>query len=336
MTLDRNWSEARPLAEVGQPSHPRFLSHRNLAILLVKLVISAGLLGLAFHKVSVWPARFPSVQILPLLLASGIVLGQVFVNSLRWQVLLERTANHRVELPQAFSIYYLSTFLGQVLPSVAGDLLRILSGRILRISFGAITESVVLDRALALVALAAVASFSLPLLWSGLPQVSRALAALIIVAVVGALALAGLIAFGRRRAAWTRFPCALRAVAEHWTWSVGSRTGWGLLIPLSLLVHILSSLILYLVAVALGAELNLVQVFQISPLLLLVQVLPVSFGGWGAREAVAVVLFGLVGLSAPTALTVSVAFGLLLLASTVPSVAVWFFIRPSGVDGTDD
>ena len=63
-------------------------------------------------------------------------------------------------------------------------------------------------------------------------------------------------------------------------------------------------------AVALGADLSLVQVFQISPLLLLVQVLPVSFGGWGAREAVAVVLFSLVGLSASTALARRQAMGL--------------------------
>jgi glycosyltransferase 2 family protein len=336
MTLDRNWSEGRPLGDRGRLSHPRFFSHRNVAVLLAKLAISAGLLGLAFHKVSAWPVRFPSVQVLPLLLACGIVLGQVFVNSLRWQVLLERTSNRRIESPQAFSIYYLSTFLGQILPSVAGDLLRILSGRMLRISLGFVTESVVLDRALALVALAAVASFSLPLLWSSLPEVSRPLAAMIIVAVIGAPALAGLIALGRQRPAWTRLPSAFRALADHWTWSVASRTGWGLLIPLSLLVHILSSLILYIVAVALGAELSLLQAFQISPLLLLVQVLPVSFGGWGAREAVAVVLFSLVGLSAPTALTVSIAFGLLLLVSTAPSVAVWFFIRPSGPDRTDD
>jgi glycosyltransferase 2 family protein len=335
MTLQRNVEVASPIIGSGQSSQLRFLTHRNIAMLLAKLGISAGLLGLAFHKVGVWPVRFPSVQILPLLLACGIVLGQVFVNSLRWQVLLERTSNHRIELPQAFSIYYLSTFLGQVLPSVAGDLLRILSGRMLRISLGAVTESVVLDRALALVALVVVASFSLPLLWSSMPEVSRLLAAIIIVAVIGAPALAGLIALGRRRAAWMRLPSAFRALAEHWMWSVSSPTGWGLLIPLSLLVHILSSLILYLVAVALGADLSLVQVFKISPLLLLVQVLPVSFGGWGAREAVAVVLFGLVGFSAPAALTVSIAFGLLLLVSTAPSVAVWFFIRPSGSDRTD-
>ena len=200
MTLQRNCEVASPTIGSGQPNQLRFLTHRNIAMLLAKLVVSAGLLGLAFHKVGAWPVQFPSVQILPLLLASGIVLGQVFVNSLRWQVLLERTSNHRIEVPQAFSIYYLSTFLGQVLPSVAGDLLRILSGRVLRISLGAVTESVVLDRALALVALAAVASFSLPLLWSSLPEVSRPLAAMIIVLMIGAPALAGLVALGRRRA----------------------------------------------------------------------------------------------------------------------------------------
>jgi glycosyltransferase 2 family protein len=336
MTLQRNFVEAQTIIDGGPAAQSRILTFRNITMLAAKLAASTGLLALAVHRVGAWPEKLPSVHVFPLLLAFGMVLAQVFVNSMRWQILLERVSNRRVELRKGFSIYYLSTFLSQVLPSVAGDLLRIVSGKILRISLGHVTESVLLDRALALFSLAAVASLSLPLLWSSAPQVSRPLATLIGVTVGGGCALAALVVLGRRRAAWRRAPSALRMLGETWTWSLTSKTGWRLLVPLSFLVHILSSLILSLVAAALGAEISLLQAFQLSPLLLLVQVLPISFGGWGAREAVAVLLFGYIGLGESTALMVSIAFGLLLLASTAPSVAVWFLIRPSGAGDTDE
>src|SRR5690606_15629738 len=49
--------------------------------------------------------------------------------------------------------------------------------------------------------------------------------------------------------------------------------------------------------------------------------LPVSFGGWGTREAAAVLALGAFGIAAPTAVTISMLYGSFLLVQAVGGLA---------------
>lgn len=57
--------------------------------------------------------------------------------------------------------------------------------------------------------------------------------------------------------------------------------------------------------------------------------LPVSFGGWGSREAAAIVALGLFGVSAPLALGVGLLYGLAALAQALPGVLLLLAERRS-------
>jgi len=59
----------------------------------------------------------------------------------------------------------------------------------------------------------------------------------------------------------------------------------------------------------------------------LAQVLPISVGGWGVREAAAVALLAMTGIDAASALLVSIAFGLLIFLATLPGVLFWLMLK---------
>jgi hypothetical protein len=51
--------------------------------------------------------------------------------------------------------------------------------------------------------------------------------------------------------------------------------------------------------------------------------LPISFGGWGVREGVLVLLLGRLGVPAAQALSVSLLFGVFGIVSLLPGLLIW-------------
>ena len=69
------------------------------------------------------------------------------------------------------------------------------------------------------------------------------------------------------------------------------------------------------------------MVLAIGPVFVLAQVLPISIGGWGVREAAAITLFPMTGIDATSALLVSIMFGILIFLATLPGVLFWLTLR---------
>ena len=86
----------------------------------------------------------------------------------------------------------------------------------------------------------------------------------------------------------------------------------------SAVVHFNGIIAYWLLGVAMDLPVNMLQFMLIVPLVFLVALLPISFAGWGVREAGAVWLFGLIGIDQHSALAVSIAFGSLLLFAAIP------------------
>lgn len=75
-------------------------------------------------------------------------------------------------------------------------------------------------------------------------------------------------------------------------------------------------------AAALGVSLSMLATLTLVPLILFAMVLPLSVGGWGLREGAAAVLFPAIGATMGEGLATSIAFGLVILASTLPGVFI--------------
>jgi uncharacterized membrane protein YbhN (UPF0104 family) len=91
--------------------------------------------------------------------------------------------------------------------------------------------------------------------------------------------------------------------------------------------HLLRIAILAFLSAGLGLGVPVAALFAFTPVALLIAMLPVSFGGWGARELSFIYLLGAAGVSAPAALTLSIAFGLMRVLIGLFGGALWLIVH---------
>jgi hypothetical protein len=294
-----------------------------------KVLLSMGLIGYLFYRHGLHYERLGNADPILSAVTIAVVVLQIALNTVRWRLILRHVIGADLPYRRLFGIYYASVFFTQVLPSIGGDVVRVLYGRMLGSTSGRLIISVVLDRGVALAALLLVALLALPFL-GPFDQGHTVLRSTGVVAGGGLLAAYGgclLVRAVRGASIWEGLPYWIRDLAECGAWSLTSRTGLYGLIPLSALVHLLSIAAFFVTAHAVNVPLAVPVVLAVVPILLLVQVLPISIGGWGVREAAAVALLGMTGVDAASGLLVSIMFGVLLLLATLPGALFWLILR---------
>lgn len=264
-----------------------------------------------------------------LTLAVGTALLQYLLAALRWDGIL-RALGTPLPPRRLAEIFAIGLFFNQALPSsIGGDALRIWRGYLAGLPLGRAVSSVVLDRALGFVALFLLAAAGLP--WSfalfGAHPLRWAPPLFIAAALLGLLVLLSL---DRLPRAWQQRWRLVRGLGDL------ARDGRRLLFSarplLAMLVFGLGSALaavtsVWLLGQALGTGLGYLSCLLLVPILFTVTALPVSLAGWGLREGAAIFLFGLVGLPQHDALALSLAFGLLMAATSLPGGLVWALTR---------
>jgi len=97
---------------------------------------------------------------------------------------------------------------------------------------------------------------------------------------------------------------------------------------LALIMHCCNLLLAALIAGQLGPGVSMVNVLLLMPTIMLAAALPVSIGGWGAREAGFVVGFSFLGVPASVAVATSIIIGLANFVSAGPGAVAWLFKSP--------
>ena len=95
------------------------------------------------------------------------------------------------------------------------------------------------------------------------------------------------------------------------------------IVALSGAVQVLLVTTVYFCARGMSIPLGLGTALLLVPAIMLVSVIPISVAGWGVREGAMVVGLSLVGIGAPQALAISVAFGLLNIVVGLPGGSLW-------------
>lgn len=294
----------------------------------LRLVVSLALLAL----VLVWlePAALLAAvgELSPAWLFAGLALSvpQFLLSAWRWQFTARRLG---LVLPfrAALREYYLASLLNQLLPGgLLGDVAR--AHRHARAEAGGASawHAVILERAcgqlmLLLFALAALL-FAPPQLgerlgaaWLAtvavLPGAVSAAAPLLVLAL-----LAGVIVAGRRRLQqWLAHFArdAHRALLD----------GQALVVQLGLSLAIVASYVLVFVCCVrgLGLDTPLPLLLPLVVWVLVAMTAPVSVAGWGVREAAAALAWPLAGLPAAEGVASSIAYGAVVLVSTLPGLA---------------
>ena len=99
---------------------------------------------------------------------------------------------------------------------------------------------------------------------------------------------------------------------------------------LSFVIQCLSGLAFYSIAMSLNINFYLSYALILIPIILLVSAIPLSIGGWGIRESAMIIGLSIAGISKNYALAVSVIYGLLLIISALPGLALWIIDKNYG------
>lgn len=277
----------------------------------IRFVVSAALLVLVSRFVDVGEVvgRLATLEPGWVLLGLAISVAQVPVLAWRW-VYTARRLGIELGWARAVSEYWLGVLANQILPGgITGDVSR--AWRHARTDApprGAVV-AVVLERASAQVVMTSAAILSLLTLpW----------------APIGVRIGAGAAVFGM---VWL-FVRRARLMGAGGMDGVRGDVHTALLDTEALPVQVVSALLVvgsylavFLIAGrAVGVDTPLLHMLPLVAPVLMTMLLPVSVAGWGVREAAAASLWGLVGLSPADGTAISVAYGLIVLASALPGV----------------
>ena len=98
---------------------------------------------------------------------------------------------------------------------------------------------------------------------------------------------------------------------------------------------VVTTLVWYAVARALGIDVALFYFLLFNPLIAFVLLIPISFNGLGPKEATAVFFFGLVGVPSELALAMSLIFHLIVVLTSLPGGVLWWRERTLAPAQTD-
>lgn len=259
-----------------------------------------------------------------LLAAAASLLVQVPIGAVRWRAVL-RSMRAALPFGRIFSIYYIGCFFNLALPSsVGGDAIRMWKARSAGLSLQAAVNSVMLERVATVLGLVLLVAAMQPILIARLGDLPGAwvFPALSVAGVLGVLALTLLDRLPGSLQHWKlvrglgHLAQDARRVFLNLNWAPRI-IGWVLLGHLNLTVTV------WLLAKGLGLGVDLLDCLALVPPVILVATLPISVSGWGVRETAMVTAFAFVGVAAPSALAMSILFGVLVVLTSLPGGLFW-------------
>lgn len=257
-------------------------------------------------------------------LALGISVLQVMLSAWRWRF-IAGLLGVPLRFRYALREYYLALLINQLLPGgVMGDAGRAHRHARQAGSRGSAWRAVVLERASGqtAVALLVVVVLALSPLWHqalGTTGLLVATAVLIGVAATVALLIAWI-----GRAERSRLPRWCFAFGRDLHRSLLRRRVWYWQLCSSLAIVMSYGLVMVCAARAIGVELAAVDILALTPPLLLAMLVPLSIAGWGLREGAAASMWLFVGLPSAQGVAISLAYGVLVMLSSLPGIWVAF------------
>lgn len=294
---------------------------KSILFALGKICITLVIFYVIFRKVNVASALDFSRQNKHfLLLAVVLAIGLVFLQGLRWNFLLQAIGLDAI-LGKDIESVWAGHFLNNVLPtSAAGDVVRSYALRFRGANQGQWVSALLLEKlwaVLTALALAVSVAFSADLV--GMPTSVKVIVLAAFLCGLGVtMFLNLLIRLGRN----TFSPKAIvflelltAFIKSAWRNRNGRRT-----LLVSFLINVGICLIFYCIVLANGAELTVLQCCFVVPVFTILSGLPISYGGWGVRELSGIHLLNFYGLSPELAFSVTLLFGLVVLASSLPGI----------------
>lgn len=296
--------------------------------LIIKILISVVLLYVIVRSIDVTSVLevVRGMKAEYLLLALAMQLLSAVLASWRWYLIMRRL---KFGLGPLFYLksYLKGTFFNQALPGgIGGDAYRVVEtaslGRGKKVAF----YGVFLDRVLGLIGLMLLnllANMAYPDL---LPRP--------IFHILNAIALCGIGAvfvfamLGRiERFAHFKFTRHLHELSAAMRSVYHDRRAIALHSVISVLIHFISMVAIYFIGIGVGLNYGLLTFLVLVPPVMMLTIAPISLAGWGVRESGMIGLFLLIGANKAQVLSMSVLYGLILLAASLPGLYLFLMSR---------
>ncbi len=297
---------------------------------LLKLAVSIVLLYLLLRSMdaAVVAGILGRLPIVAIAFACSLLVLQTLVLGLRWWLVMA-AIGVPLEYGKIMPHTYMGVFFNQVLPtSFGGDAVRMWHAYRAGVPKEAAVGSVLLERIGGIVGLVVLTTLGVWYMGGNIDNepLRLVLLAMLPLTFLGVAVLASLDRMPKR---WRRLP----VLTELARLAVDSRRIFfapGTAVPLlllSILSHALAAGAVYAFAQGLRLDLSIWDCLALFPAVILATMIPLSFAGWGIREGAMVALFAFAGVNADTALALSLAFGVALLAASLPGCAWWLTWR---------
>jgi glycosyltransferase 2 family protein len=291
----------------------------------VKAAISLVLLWIPLRHVAVG-AVFAQIAIIDragLILALFALAFASFVAALRWSTILSALLTPR-SLSITYPLSLIGIFFGQALPAgIGGDVVRAWLARRTGMTTRVAISSIVGDRLTGFLAILIIVTAELPQLDRLLT--SRALFyGLLVVLACGYGGIAAVMYLDKLPALLHRFRVVqhLAGISADLRTAIFSPAGIVVLL-LGAIVQLCNVVAVFALTLGLHLPASFTSCLLIVPFANVLQTVPISVAGWGVRESFFVAAFGMIGVAAPSALAVSVIFGLLVLVNSLPGGVLW-------------
>lgn len=281
--------------------------------------VAAAVLAVVIWRLGTGPflAGLKAVDGRALLAAAAIFLLATVCGAWRWTI-VSRGLGVRLSLPAAVAAYYRAVFLNLMLPGgIAGDVHRGVSHGHEVHDVGRALRAVVWERAAGQV-VQAVLTISVLLVLPSPVRSSMPFVAVAAVAILLGVVLLGRVRVRSGRSRWTHVRNAVVADVRN---GVLRRNALPAVAFASAVVVIGHAATFIVAARAAGVDAPVSRLLPLALLAMLAMVLP-SIGGWGPREGVTAWVFSAAGLGADRGAATAVAYGVIVLAASLPGAIV--------------
>ncbi len=291
---------------------------------VLRIVVTLVIFGLIFRSIEMEEVTQSIKDIVPRLLLLGIVfqLLSTMLAAYRWSLVM-RPLGYKQEFGFFLRSYFKGAFFNQGLPtSIGGDAIRVLDvareqGRKRDAFYG-----VFIDRVLGLVGLLLLnllANIINPdLLPTGVFWVINLLIAAGVCGLVTLYYLRHL--RGLERWSPTRM---FQTISSRLTLVLASPRDTAIQLGLSVAVHFLALMTIFLVGRSVELEYDLLTFLIVVPPVILLTLIPLSLAGWGIREGAMIGFFTLLGADKVTVLAMSIVYGIVLIIASLPGLVVY-------------
>jgi uncharacterized protein (TIRG00374 family) len=292
----------------------------------VKLAVSLLLLVWLVGKFELSAASLAPLGYGPLFIALAATCVTIVAGAARWQVIL---GSYSQQLPfrETFRIQYVSAFMAQFLPGFVGpDAVKAYMATRRGVRLATSIASVMLERGLSVLGLVLIVLAASPRVLEvvkddRLQLLLLGFSAATLLGTATLIALSEQLNRGAERLRWLS-PFAL--LASGLRDLVRNARSLALVLAGTLLIHLMYAVSLWAALAAFGEPPMFRDVIAVFAPVVLFQMLPVSFGGWGVRELAVVTMLAAVGVGGSQALAASIVLGIVQMIACLPGGAAWF------------